>query len=42
MPVYCHEKEDKNGYRFVLAILVNNKFCSIKELSEALGVQKKM
>ena len=41
MPVYCHEKDDKNGYRFVLATLVNNKFCSIKELSEALGVQKK-
>ncbi len=41
MPVYCHEKEDKNGYRFVLATLVNNKFCSIKELSEALGVPKK-
>jgi biotin operon repressor len=41
MPVYCHEKGDKNGYRFVLATLVNNKFCSIKELSEALGVQKK-
>ena len=28
MPVYCHEKEDKNGCRFVLATLVNNKFCS--------------
>lgn len=41
MPVYCHEKEDKNGYRFVLATLVNNNFCSIKELSEALGVNKK-
>jgi len=41
MPVYCHKKDDKNGYRFVLATLVNNKFCSIKELSEALGVQKK-
>jgi len=41
MPVYCHEKDDKNGYRFVLATLVNNKFCSIKELSEALGVPRK-
>ncbi|RLD32178.1 MAG: hypothetical protein DRI83_11280 [Bacteroidetes bacterium] len=41
MSVYCHEKDDKNGYRFVLATLVNNKFCSIKELSEALGVNKK-
>jgi len=41
MPVYCHEKEDKNGYRFVLATLINNKFCSIKELSEALGIPRK-
>ena len=41
LPVYCHEKEDKNGYRYVMATLVNNKFCSIKELSEALGVPRK-
>ena len=41
MPVYCHQVEDKNGYRFVLATLVNNNFCSIKELSGALGVNKK-
>ena len=41
MPVYCHEQTDKNGYRFVLATLVNNNFCSIRELSEALGVNKK-
>lgn len=41
MPVYDHEKEIKNGYRFILATLVNNKFCSIKEPSEALGVSKK-
>ena len=41
MPVYCHATEDKNGYRFVLATLVNNKFCTNTELSEALGVNKK-
>jgi len=41
LPVYCHEKEDKNGYRFVMATLVNNKFCSIKELSETLVVPGK-
>ncbi|MFZ2338758.1 MAG: NUMOD1 domain-containing DNA-binding protein [Bacteroidales bacterium] len=41
MPVYCHQVDDKNGYRYVLGTLVNNKFCSIKELSEALGVNKK-
>jgi len=41
MPVYSHQKEDKNGYRYVLATLVNHNFCSIKELSEALGVPRK-
>ena len=41
MPVYCHEKEDNNGYRFVLATLVNHNFCSIKEMGEALGVPRK-
>ena len=41
MPVYCHQLDDKNGYRYVLGTLVNNNFCSIKELSEALGVNKK-
>jgi biotin operon repressor len=41
MPVYCHKQDDKGGYRFVLASLVNNNFCSIRELSEALGVNKK-
>jgi biotin operon repressor len=41
MPVYCHQVDDKNGYRYVLATLVNHNFCSIKELSESLGVNKK-
>jgi biotin operon repressor len=41
MPVYCHQVDDKNAYRYVLGTLVNNNFCSIKELSEALGVNKK-
>lgn len=41
LPLYCHGLDDKNGYRFVLATLVNNKLCGIRELSEALGVNKK-
>jgi len=41
LPVYYHDKEDKNGYRYLMATLVNHKFCSIKELSEALGVPMK-
>jgi biotin operon repressor len=41
LPVYCHDINDNNGYRFVLATLINNKLCSIKELSNSLGVPRK-
>ena len=40
-PIYCHDKNDHNGYRFSLANLIQNKACSIKELSDALGVPRK-
>ena len=40
-PIYCHVKDDHAGYRFALANLVNNKVCTIKELSDALGVTRK-
>jgi transposase len=40
-PIYCHEKDDRNGYRFIVASLVKNKRCTIKELSDALGVPRK-
>jgi biotin operon repressor len=40
-PIYCHDKNDHTGYRFSLANLVVNKACSIKELSDALGVPRK-
>jgi len=40
-PIYCHDKNDHNGYRFAIANLVVNKACSIKELSDALGVARK-
>jgi transposase len=40
-PIYCHEKDDHNGFRFSLANLIVNKACSIKELSDALGVPRK-
>ena len=41
MPVYCHALQDKSGYRYVLATLINNNFCSISELSSALGIPKR-
>ena len=41
LPIYSHAVGDKNGYRYIMATLVNNKLCSITELSEALGVPRK-
>jgi len=40
-PIYCHDKEDRNGYRFILANLVINKLCTIAELCSALGEGRK-
>ena len=40
-PIYCHEKNDRNGYRFILANLVVNKLCRICDLCEALGEGRK-
>ncbi len=41
LPIYSNAVDDKNGYRYIMATLVNNKLCSITELSEALGVPRK-
>jgi biotin operon repressor len=40
-PIYCHSKDDRNGYRFSLANLVVNELCTIRELSDALGEGRK-
>jgi biotin operon repressor len=40
-PIYCHPKDDRNGYRFSLANLVVNELCTIRELSDALGEGRK-
>ncbi|MDR2971443.1 MAG: hypothetical protein LBU83_05890 [Bacteroidales bacterium] len=40
-PIYCHAKNDVNGFRFALANLVRNERCTIRELSDALGVPRK-
>lgn len=40
-PIYCHSKDDRNGYRFALANLVVNKLCTISELCTALGEHRK-
>jgi transposase len=40
-PIYCHEKNDLNSYRYITANLVNTKLCSSIELSKALGVSSR-
>ena len=40
-PILCHQEDDLNNYRYILANLVENRLCSIKELSEALGINRR-
>lgn len=40
-PIFCHSKDDRNGYRFQLANMVVNGLCTIGELSKALGEGRK-
>lgn len=40
-PIFCHQEQDLNNYRYILANLVENRLCTIKELSEALGVNRR-
>ena len=40
-PIFCHDTNDMNNYRYIAANLVDSKLCTIKELSEALGVNKR-
>jgi biotin operon repressor len=40
-PIYCHEKNDLNSYRYITANLVVTKLCTPSELSKALGVSSR-
>lgn len=40
-PIFCHQASDLNNYRYILANLVENRLCTIKELSAALGVNRR-
>jgi len=40
-PIYCHSKDNLNGYRFILANLIVNNLCTISELSTSLGIGRK-
>ena len=40
-PIFCHREQDLNNYRYILANLIENGLCTIKELSEALGINRR-
>jgi hypothetical protein len=40
-PIYCHTKEDRNGYRFIIGNLIHNKLCTISEFHESIGEARK-
>src|SRR5450759_4248674 len=33
-PIFCHAKEDRNSYRYILANLVVNNICTCSEISK--------
>ena len=40
-PIFCHEKDDLNNYRYIVANLVETHLCKISEISRALGVGRR-
>ena len=40
-PLFCHRREDRNSYRFIVGNLICNKLCTIREFHEALGEARK-
>ena len=36
-PIYCHARDDKKGYRFIVGNLIHNKLCTISEFHESVG-----
>ena len=40
-PIYCHEKNDLNSYRYTMANLIVTKFCTPSEVAKALGVSNR-
>lgn len=40
-PIYCHDKNDLNSYRYITANLVVTGLCTPSELSHALGVSSR-
>lgn len=40
-PIFCHQKDDLNSYRYITANLVDSGLCKCSELADALGVSRR-
>jgi transposase len=40
-PVFCHEKDDMNSYRYITGNLVVTGLCRCSEIADALGVKRR-
>ena len=40
-PIYCHEKNDLNSYRYITANLVVTGLCKPSEIAKALGISNR-
>lgn len=40
-PIFCHQENDMNSYRYITANLVDNGLCKCSELADALGVNRR-
>jgi len=40
-PVFCHQKDDMNNYRYITANLITTGLCRCTEVAQALGVSSR-
>lgn len=40
-PIFCHQKDSMNHYRYIIANLVVSKLCQASEVSQCLGISKR-
>jgi transposase len=40
-PIFCHDKNDLNNYRYILANMVVSRLCSPMELAKVLGISNR-
>lgn len=40
-PIFCHDENDMNSYRFIMGNLINTRLCAPSEVARALGVSSR-